>query len=723
MRSSIKVAVRGGDDGTARGLEYAVVLPRLLELVTAARDHVALPLVQVHQGPEGEGQAAELALLDPKWQFFTGDGDAVSCALGLREGAWIDVLDGPAGPPSAMYLLVEVLIDRFCSTRVLGDEAPEFVAWLGTDALPVLQLTRALSPSDCDYLRGGLTARHFGRRSPLLLKAIVESYVAARPRDAAPLGVEAFVARVAVPVFEVLCKERPDILVALPDAPYAYAPAAVRAFLTLLLAPCRRSPDDSEAADVGCIRTRLSTTEYGALRDCFPAALAPPPTLAELLELTLRPGIAAEPSSWSSRTLAYVHRGHVHVLDFGMPPTPPHAVTFASECEAIAELVSQGHAPSDVMRGVSAAFEAACRFVDAARRTGAPRFLASTDPASEAALRHIAEIVEEARRLRASGDAAAAAVAYALADVHASDERMRRETAEHSKREERLVEKWCWELADALTAYGQCENSLSGADVGAVVSSACASILAALPAEQEPLWRRTRPWDRLSYALALYEARYGLVEVSIDCDSRRVRLLRRATAVVRHEWGGGRAGRRYERWYRQHYERGGYARARAARIVRRYGSVEAREAHFLETQRVLLVGALEGVDPSASQPKKLQSDPLSGRAFLARQRQLGSLGGKCSGSVGENRFLVQLAVDGRARCQLRTCKEPLQVGELRLGKRPPSFTCVKIKILWRVRAESSLHPPRHRRGACSMAWRCRFLSARPSQDGRVIAEK
>ena len=39
--------------------------------------------------------------------------------------------------------------------------------------------------------------------------------------------------------------------------------------------------------------------------------------------------------------------------------------------------------------------------------------------------------------------------------------------------------------------------------------------------------------------------------------------------------------------------------------------------------------------------------------------------------------------------------------------------CVEIKILRRV----------HRRDACSMAWRCRFLAARPSQEGRVIAEK
>ena len=40
-------------------------------------------------------------------------------------------------------------------------------------------------------------------------------------------------------------------------------------------------------------------------------------------------------------------------------------------------------------------------------------------------------------------------------------------------------------------------------------------------------------------------------------------------------------------------------------------------------------------------------------------------------------------------------------------------TCVGIKILRRVRAESSRRPPRHRRDACSMAWRCRFLAAAP----------
>ena len=35
---------------------------------------------------------------------------------------------------------------------------------------------------------------------------------------------------------------------------------------------------------------------------------------------------------------------------------------------------------------------------------------------------------------------------------------------------------------------------------------------------------------------------------------------------------------------------------------------------------------------------------------------------------------------------------------------PKASACVEIKILRRVRAESSCRPPRHRRDACSMAW-------------------
>ena len=37
--------------------------------------------------------------------------------------------------------------------------------------------------------------------------------------------------------------------------------------------------------------------------------------------------------------------------------------------------------------------------------------------------------------------------------------------------------------------------------------------------------------------------------------------------------------------------------------------------------------------------------------------------------------------------------------------------------------ESKFYGAFHRRDACSMAWWCRFLTTRPSQDGRVIVEK
>ena len=51
------------------------------------------------------------------------------------------------------------------------------------------------------------------------------------------------------------------------------------------------------------------------------------------------------------------------------------------------------------------------------------------------------------------------------------------------------------------------------------------------------------------------------------------------------------------------------------------------------------------------------------------------------------------------------------------------MACVEIKILPRVRAESSRRPSRHRRDVCSIAWWCSFLTARPSQDGHAIPEK
>ncbi len=55
--------------------------------------------------------------------------------------------------------------------------------------------------------------------------------------------------------------------------------------------------------------------------------------------------------------------------------------------------------------------------------------------------------------------------------------------------------------------------------------------------------------------------------------------------------------------------------------------------------------------------------------------------------------------------------------------RQVTTNCVEIKILRRVRAESSRRPPRHRRDACSTALWCRLITARRSQHDRVIAEK
>ena len=48
-----------------------------------------------------------------------------------------------------------------------------------------------------------------------------------------------------------------------------------------------------------------------------------------------------------------------------------------------------------------------------------------------------------------------------------------------------------------------------------------------------------------------------------------------------------------------------------------------------------------------------------------------------------------------------------------------SYLPVWKSNLRRVRPESPRRPPRHRRDACSMAWRCRFLTARRSRRGHV----
>ena len=94
---------------------------------------------------------------------------------------------------------------------------------------------------------------------------------------------------------------------------------------------------------------------------------------------------------------------------------------------------------------------------------------------------------------------------------------------------------------------------------------------------------------------------------------------------------------------------------------------------------------------------------------------------------GVGRYLRDAAGGGRDAMSVGTVNASAETVDAALGRAaaqaPSVVDCVEIKILRRVLAESPRRPPRHRRDTCSMAWRCWFLTARPSQVGRVIAEK
>ena len=147
-----------------------------------------------------------------------------------------------------------------------------------------------------------------------------------------------------------LCAERPCILEQRPDAPYSYVFGAVCALLTLLAQPRRRF--EGEDADVGCVKSRVSSAEYASYLAFFPDVLALPSTLAELFMTTLRPTIAEDSSEWSTKTITYKgDDGVVQVLNPDTPPTPAFALDFERECGAIREAISkQGQAPLDAIR-------------------------------------------------------------------------------------------------------------------------------------------------------------------------------------------------------------------------------------------------------------------------------------------------------------------------------------------------------------------------------------
>ena len=70
--------------------------------------------------------------------------------------------------------------------------------------------------------------------------------------------------------------------------------------------------------------------------------------------------------------------------------------------------------------------------------------------------------------------------------------------------------------------------------------------------------------------------------------------------------------------------------------------------------------------------------------------------------------------DGRRACEARPTT---RAGACSSRAALAAPTSCGNQILRRVRAESSRRPPRHRRDTCSMAWRCRFFTARRSQRG------
>ena len=70
--------------------------------------------------------------------------------------------------------------------------------------------------------------------------------------------------------------------------------------------------------------------------------------------------------------------------------------------------------------------------------------------------------------------------------------------------------------------------------------------------------------------------------------------------------------------------------------------------------------------------------------------------------------------------------EALALGPVNKSKFHGAFVLncrVDLHAIDATPARLSRRPPRHRRDACSIAWRCRCLTARRSQPGRVIAEK
>ncbi|KAJ8608500.1 hypothetical protein CTAYLR_005751 [Chrysophaeum taylorii] len=74
---------------------------------------------------------------------------------------------------------------------------------------------------------------------------------------------------------------------------------------------------------------------------------------------------------------------------------------------------------------------------------------------------------------------------------------------------------------------------------------------------------------------------------------------------------------------------------------------------------------------------------MSGGSKGASQRDHGHIGGLVAGRLGDNKYVVDYAVDGRSKCRHASCKEQIEQGVLRIGKIPPALrTGHAIRTQW-----------------------------------------
>ena len=135
--------------------------------------------------------------------------------------------------------------------------------------------------------------------------------------------------------------------------------------------------------------------------------------------------------------------------------------------------------------------------------------------------------------------------------------------------------------------------------------------------------------------------------------------------------------------------------------------------------------------PRPSQPAPTDAQTIDGRIVLPDGVSCG--GGTwhlpqscetCSGYI-DGRFsplqncVYGVGTNGRWKCKNEGSGDILELDNSCFETPEPSAEPTSAPA-----RESNFRPPRHRRDACSMAWRCRFLSARRNQrDHVVLAEK